>query len=99
MSYRSYLTGAFLVKFGGPQASFPEFVNYQECSIAFRPSRIASATMWTYIQKSGRLLDANLQLVGIGYSGHDVGKNNPAMQSVSNTGPLPCGVYDITERF
>ena len=55
--------------------------------------------MWTYIQKNGRLLSSKRRLVGIGYSGHDQGKNNPALQSVPGEGPIPCGTYSIGAPF
>ena len=55
--------------------------------------------MWTYIQKSGHLLDAGQQLVGIGYSGHSEGKNNPSLQNVADIGPIPCGDYTICAPF
>jgi hypothetical protein len=49
-----------------------------------------------YEQKTGRLLldDA---LFGQGYSGFGPGKNNPEMQEEAGIGPLPCGVYAISE--
>ncbi len=34
-------------------------------------------------------------LLGTGYAGHGAGLNNPAMQCVHDTGPLPQGVYSI----
>jgi hypothetical protein len=55
--------------------------------------------MWTYVQKNGRLLDAKRRLISIGYSGHAEGKNNPALQSHANLGPIPCGTYTITAPF
>jgi hypothetical protein len=55
--------------------------------------------MWTYYQKNGRLLNAQRRLVGMGYSGHDEGKNNPAMQNLSRVGPIPCGTYTIGAPF
>jgi hypothetical protein len=33
--------------------------------------------------------------VGSGYSGIGAGLNNPAMQNVDSTGPLPQGLYNI----
>ena len=32
----------------------------------------------------------------VGYAGRGVGRNNPAMQMVRNTGPLPCGMYKVS---
>lgn len=49
---------------------------------------------WTFVQSSGELLRDG-DLVGVGYSGHGEGKNDPAMQSIPNVGPLPCGQYRI----
>jgi hypothetical protein len=49
---------------------------------------------WQYAQSTGSL-SANGQVIAIGYSGHDQGKNNPAMQQVPNTGPIPQGRYFI----
>lgn len=36
-------------------------------------------------------------LLGVGYAGRNdgIGRNNPEMQGVSNTGPLPQGAYTI----
>lgn len=50
--------------------------------------------MWIYIQLTGELL-RDWEHVGFGYAGKGTGKNNPAMQSVHNVGPLPCGLYAI----
>jgi hypothetical protein len=51
--------------------------------------------MWRYTQSTGRLDDPHGTPVATGYAGYGVGKNNPAMQDVPNTGPLPCGRYTI----
>lgn len=49
---------------------------------------------WIYHQRSGELwLDE--ALVGDGYSGWGVGKNNPDMQSTPNLGPIPAAQYTI----
>lgn len=32
----------------------------------------------------------------VGYSGHGEGKNNPAMQSVHDVGPIPQGLWKMT---
>jgi hypothetical protein len=50
--------------------------------------------MWTYSQTTGAL-SVNGRSVGIGYSGHGLGKNNPAMQKTRNIGPIPQGTYQI----
>ena len=52
------------------------------------------ATTLTYSQISGVLADGRTVL-GTGYSGHDIGKNNPDMQGVHNVGPIPIGSYSI----
>jgi hypothetical protein len=50
--------------------------------------------MWTYVQISGRLYrDGVYQWTG--YSGHGLGRNNPAWEFVPKIGPIPRGVYDI----
>jgi hypothetical protein len=50
---------------------------------------------WTYAQKTGEL-QRDGQHVATGYSGAGDGKNNPDMQSVRNTGPIPQGDWTIT---
>lgn len=49
-----------------------------------------------YEQSTGRLL-RNGQLYAQGWAGRGKGKNNPAMQDVRCTGPLPRGLYVIAE--
>jgi hypothetical protein len=51
--------------------------------------------MYTYSQSTGQLTDAGGVLIGTGFSGHDVGMNNPQMQNVKGVGPLPQGRYTI----
>lgn len=53
--------------------------------------------MWTYEQSTGRMIRADGEIIGQGYSGAGEGKNNPAMQTVANVGPLPAGRYYIGE--
>jgi hypothetical protein len=50
--------------------------------------------MWTYEQLTGHILQDDV-LVGLGYAGSPEGKNNPDMQDVAQTGPLPRGTYSI----
>lgn len=55
---------------------------------------------WTYVQRTGVILDKDNKIVARGYAGGNGGKvpnaiNNPDMQDVKNTGPLPCGLYYI----
>lgn len=49
-----------------------------------------------YEQATGKLFDEN-GLVGTGWAGQLLGKNNPAMQNVKMTGPLPVGKYTIND--
>lgn len=49
---------------------------------------------WQYNQKTGELKRDGIA-VGLGYSGHGEGKNNPIRQSVPNVGPIPCGFWEI----
>jgi Protein of unknown function (DUF2778) len=49
----------------------------------------------TYEQTSGKLLDDNGKLIGIGWAGHLQGRNNPAMENVEGVGPLPRGKYVV----
>lgn len=55
--------------------------------------------MWTYEQASGRLLRADGTVAGVGYSGHEEGKNNPAMEAVARVGPIPRGRYRRGDVF
>ena len=54
---------------------------------------------WTYSQSTGRL-HRNGTIVGTGYSGAGTttttGRNNGAMQSVADAGPIPTGEYAIS---
>jgi hypothetical protein len=49
---------------------------------------------WVYSQSTG-VLARNGRQIAIGYSGHEMGKNNPEMQQIPNTGPIPQGRYSI----
>jgi hypothetical protein len=51
--------------------------------------------MWRYEQASGKLFNYADEVVGVGYSGFGNGKNNPAAESTSDVGPIPCGLYTI----
>jgi len=55
--------------------------------------------MYTYNQKTGILTDAAGEVIGHGYSGFNVGKNNPDWQGIADTGPIPRGVWSIGEAF
>lgn len=50
--------------------------------------------MWTYTQLTGWLSKSGKNLYR-GYSGRDKGKNNPQMEDVKDTGPIPTGTYKI----
>ncbi|QUG75652.1 DUF2778 domain-containing protein [Erwinia sp. E602] len=50
---------------------------------------------WEHSQRTGELTH-NGQRYAQGYSGKDSGKNNPSMDDVSNTGPIPKGHYRIS---
>ena len=58
------------------------------------PRLISDITMWTYKQTNGELSRDGAP-AGACYSGYETGKNNPAMQSVADTGPVPQGRYSI----
>jgi Protein of unknown function (DUF2778) len=49
----------------------------------------------TFEQSTGRWLDPTGKVLGVGYSGKDWGKNQPATQSVQFVGPIPEGLYLI----
>jgi hypothetical protein len=51
--------------------------------------------MWTFHQSTGELLDPNGKLAATGYSGYGRGKNNPALESVAQVGPIPAGEWRI----
>lgn len=50
--------------------------------------------MWTWDQSAGAL-SRNGKVVAKGYSGKGAGKNNPAMETVRATGPIPAGRWKI----
>ena len=52
--------------------------------------------MWRYEQSSGTIFHA-ADYIGMGYSGHGAGLNNPALEQVRDVGPIPKGIYDIGE--
>lgn len=54
---------------------------------------------WKYSQTTGRLIDPNGDVAGIGYSGRGVGLNNPLQQDVPDVGPIPQGDWTIGEFF
>lgn len=52
-------------------------------------------SFYTYVQTTGKLLDVDGALLGIGYSGHGEGLNNAAMEAVVGIGPIPAGMWSI----
>lgn len=54
---------------------------------------------WKYSQSTGRLTRDGGDLVGQGYSGNGIGKNDPHMQSARNVGPIPVGNWSIEAPF
>lgn len=60
--------------------------------------------MWSFVQRTGNLYRDNGDLAWTGYAGGNKGAspeavNNPAMQDVVRTGPLPRGFYTIGEPY
>jgi len=53
------------------------------------------AFAWTYEQRTGELQQDD-KPIATGYSGSGAGKNNPAMESVPNVGPIPNGDWVIS---
>jgi Protein of unknown function (DUF2778) len=49
---------------------------------------------FTYSQSTGRF-SRNGALIGIGYSGHGPGLNDPAMEAAVGVGPIPAGHWTI----
>lgn len=50
---------------------------------------------FTYVQRTGSIYWPDGKKMGIGYSGHGTGLNNPDMQASVGIGPLPIGIYFI----
>jgi hypothetical protein len=55
--------------------------------------------VWKYSQSTGELTSPSGIILGIGYSGHGEGLNNPAKQDEHNVGPIPQGQWSIGEFF
>ena len=53
---------------------------------------------WVYSQRTGEIRH-NGVMIGRGYSGKGVGKNNPHMQNVGFKGPIPRGAYFIGHAY
>lgn len=54
--------------------------------------------MWVWDQSAG-LLSRDGKVVGKGYSGNGRGKNNPSMQAAKSVGPIPRGVWRLTQVY
>lgn len=50
--------------------------------------------MWNFAQRSGQI-HHNTTPVGVGYSGHGPGKDNPGLEEVHGVGPIPRGTWRI----
>lgn len=50
--------------------------------------------MYTYNQANG-YISQDGHLLGQGYSGHGNGLNNPALEQVPSTGPIPRGLWEF----
>ena len=60
-----------------------------------RPAAQASGkAKWVWDQSAGTLA-WNGDIVGSGYAGRGAGRNNPAMQGVVKTGPIPRGLWRL----
>lgn len=55
--------------------------------------------MWTFSQSTGQLHDSKGELVATGFSGHDLGFDNPAEEEMHDLGPLPRGLYRMAAWF
>jgi Protein of unknown function (DUF2778) len=53
---------------------------------------------WTYSQSAGSVRFKGA-IQGQGYSGYGPGRNNPAMEAIANTGPIPKGRYKIGPSY
>jgi hypothetical protein len=53
---------------------------------------------WEYSQSTGqlhRIQNGARTHIGTGYSGINAGLNNPGMENIANTGPIPRGMWTI----
>ena len=53
---------------------------------------------WQWDQSAGALSHDGV-LAAHGYSGRDLGKNNPAMQAATGVGPIPAGRWTIVRLY
>jgi hypothetical protein len=75
----------------------PVFNPPRDNAPVFKPPEFKGPKEYVYKQTTGQLMLDN-QVIGTGYSGKGVGKNNPAMQNQKNIGPIPAGDYIIHIR-
>ena len=50
--------------------------------------------MWTYNSANG-VLSHNGAVIGVGWSGHDDGRNDPLMEAHPDLGPIPRGTWEV----
>lgn len=55
--------------------------------------------LFSYDQPSGEFRDVDLNLIAVGYSGYMLGLNNPDMEEVASTGPIPKGIWEISKPY
>lgn len=61
--------------------------------------------MYIYSQSSGDFsknvpsADSLTTFIAKGYSGYQIGKNNPKMENVEGVGPIPRGIYYIGDAY
>lgn len=55
--------------------------------------------MWRYRQSTGEMSSEDGQVLEYGYSGFGPGLNNPAMEQAHNVGPIPRGIWVLSEVF
>lgn len=64
-----------------------------------QPAPLQDKVEYTYSQASGRFLNTDGVLLEAGYSGFGEGKNNPAMEAVKATGPIPRGLWKVGTSY
>lgn len=53
---------------------------------------------WTYKQSAGEMISP-IGVIANGYSGYDIGENNPELQDTPKIGPIPQGIYTIGPEY
>jgi hypothetical protein len=61
-------------------------------------SLVIPRAFWKYCQAEGSLWTPQGKKLAVGFSGHDVGLNNPSLQNAVNVGPIPQGVWMIASQ-